>query len=169
MNVEIGTEAAQFPEKEYINGIFLAVRVTVCCTVPCLQYYTVYRINIHSHILIIELLYFSSLSSWLFSPSPLTRWTVGWYFCSAESNNRMLPHFSRRVAQKREWWMALAMIAMLFSLPQPSSKIDFVEEKKQRRRQKRFCFSNLTYSVRPSVKYYIVDSSVSEWQTVLLN
>ncbi len=27
MNVEIGTEAAQFPEKEYINGIFLAVYV----------------------------------------------------------------------------------------------------------------------------------------------
>ncbi len=26
MNVEIGTEAALFPEKEYINGIFLAVR-----------------------------------------------------------------------------------------------------------------------------------------------
>ncbi len=26
MNVEIGTEAAQFPEKEYISGIFLAVR-----------------------------------------------------------------------------------------------------------------------------------------------
>jgi hypothetical protein len=25
MNVEIGTEAAQFPEKEHINGIFLAV------------------------------------------------------------------------------------------------------------------------------------------------
>ncbi len=25
MNVEIGTVAAQFPEKEYINGIFLAV------------------------------------------------------------------------------------------------------------------------------------------------
>jgi hypothetical protein len=25
MNVEMGTEAAQFPEKEYINGIFLAV------------------------------------------------------------------------------------------------------------------------------------------------
>jgi hypothetical protein len=25
MNVEIGAEAAQFPEKEYINGIFLAV------------------------------------------------------------------------------------------------------------------------------------------------
>jgi hypothetical protein len=24
MNVEIGTEAAQFPEKEYINGIFVA-------------------------------------------------------------------------------------------------------------------------------------------------
>jgi hypothetical protein len=26
MNVEIGTEAAQFPEKEYINEILLAVR-----------------------------------------------------------------------------------------------------------------------------------------------
>jgi hypothetical protein len=26
VNVEIGTEAAQFPEKEYINGIFLAVQ-----------------------------------------------------------------------------------------------------------------------------------------------
>jgi hypothetical protein len=26
MNVEIGTEAAQFTEKEYINGIFLAVK-----------------------------------------------------------------------------------------------------------------------------------------------
>jgi hypothetical protein len=25
MNVEIGTEAAQFPEKEYITGIFIAV------------------------------------------------------------------------------------------------------------------------------------------------
>jgi hypothetical protein len=25
MNVEIETEATQFPEKEYINGIFLAV------------------------------------------------------------------------------------------------------------------------------------------------
>jgi hypothetical protein len=27
MNVEIGTEAALFPEKEYINGIFLAVYI----------------------------------------------------------------------------------------------------------------------------------------------
>ena len=25
MNVEIGTEAEQFPEKKYINGIFIAV------------------------------------------------------------------------------------------------------------------------------------------------
>ncbi len=33
MNVEIGTEAAQFPEKEYINVIFLAVQYiaqTIC-------------------------------------------------------------------------------------------------------------------------------------------
>ncbi len=27
MNVEIGTEAAQFPEKAYLNGIFAAVRL----------------------------------------------------------------------------------------------------------------------------------------------
>jgi hypothetical protein len=25
MNAEVGTEAAQFPEKEYLNGIFVAV------------------------------------------------------------------------------------------------------------------------------------------------
>jgi hypothetical protein len=30
MNVEIGAEAAQFPEKEYINGIAVAVQVAHC-------------------------------------------------------------------------------------------------------------------------------------------
>jgi hypothetical protein len=29
MNVEIVTEAAQFPEKEFINGIFVAVRLYI--------------------------------------------------------------------------------------------------------------------------------------------
>ncbi len=29
MNVEIGTEAAQFPEKEYINVIFIAVYAAI--------------------------------------------------------------------------------------------------------------------------------------------
>ncbi len=29
MNVEIGAEAAQFPEKEYINGIAFAVQVEI--------------------------------------------------------------------------------------------------------------------------------------------
>ncbi len=29
MNVEIGTETAQFPEKEYINGISVAVRAAL--------------------------------------------------------------------------------------------------------------------------------------------
>jgi hypothetical protein len=28
-NVEIGTEAAQFPEKEYIKGIFVAVHFVI--------------------------------------------------------------------------------------------------------------------------------------------
>jgi len=27
MNVEIGAQAAQFPEKEYINGIAVAVKI----------------------------------------------------------------------------------------------------------------------------------------------
>jgi hypothetical protein len=32
MNVEIGIEAAQFPENKYISGIFLAVRaLKICC------------------------------------------------------------------------------------------------------------------------------------------
>jgi hypothetical protein len=30
MNVEIGIEAAQFPEQEYINGIFVAVCYVLC-------------------------------------------------------------------------------------------------------------------------------------------
>ncbi len=37
MNVEIGTEAAQFPEKEYINGIFVAVcsvYITILFSIP---------------------------------------------------------------------------------------------------------------------------------------
>jgi hypothetical protein len=29
MNVEIGTEAEQFPEKKYINGFFVAVQARV--------------------------------------------------------------------------------------------------------------------------------------------
>ncbi len=33
MNVEIGTEAAQFPEKEYINGIFFTVQVVFALSI----------------------------------------------------------------------------------------------------------------------------------------
>jgi hypothetical protein len=35
MNVEIGAEAAQFPEKEYINGIFLAVYLLLTIIIRC--------------------------------------------------------------------------------------------------------------------------------------
>ncbi len=31
MNVEIGAEAALFPEKEYIKGIFVAVHWIIAC------------------------------------------------------------------------------------------------------------------------------------------
>ncbi len=34
MNVEIRTEVAQFPEKEYINGIFVAVRPSLPSSIP---------------------------------------------------------------------------------------------------------------------------------------
>ncbi len=34
MNVEIGAEAAQFPEKEYINGIAVAVYLPLWYTYP---------------------------------------------------------------------------------------------------------------------------------------
>ncbi len=48
MNVEIGTEAAQFPEKEYINGIFLAVYCSgdaIYCTLYFLCFTMVHRLE----------------------------------------------------------------------------------------------------------------------------
>jgi hypothetical protein len=38
MNVGLGTEAAQFPEKEYINGIFFAVYRLIGLAVQKLSY-----------------------------------------------------------------------------------------------------------------------------------
>jgi hypothetical protein len=38
MNVEIGAKAAQFPEKEYINGIAVAVWPILVLTLPVLLY-----------------------------------------------------------------------------------------------------------------------------------
>ncbi len=37
MNVEIGTEAAQFPKKEYINGIAVAVSVACLLVTVCVS------------------------------------------------------------------------------------------------------------------------------------
>jgi hypothetical protein len=42
MKVDTGTEAAQFPEKEYINGIFLAVYV----------YSTHWIIDVHNNVIL---------------------------------------------------------------------------------------------------------------------
>ncbi len=39
MNVEIGAEAAQFPEKEYINGIAVAVQYIYIAVGALLQFY----------------------------------------------------------------------------------------------------------------------------------
>ncbi len=65
MNVEIGTEATQFPEKEYINGIFLAVHVGY-------GYRAMFRLNIFgnqinnrfSWIIIRNFLYYSISNSY---------------------------------------------------------------------------------------------------------
>jgi hypothetical protein len=38
MNVEIGAEAALFPEKEYINGIAVAVRYAAIGYIHCFYY-----------------------------------------------------------------------------------------------------------------------------------
>ncbi len=42
MNVEIGAEAAQFPEKEYINGIAVAVYCTSSVAVTVYDHVKVY-------------------------------------------------------------------------------------------------------------------------------
>ncbi len=75
MNVEIGTEAAQFIEKEYINGIF----ATVYCTsgrwsghfLPCYELATWHPFNRRGH------------------------WT--YVFCYSLLTNRELPH-TRKIA-----------------------------------------------------------------------
>ncbi len=38
MNVEIGTEAAQFPKKEYIKGIFAAVYLRLNTLEECMKW-----------------------------------------------------------------------------------------------------------------------------------
>ncbi len=40
MNVKIGTEAAQFPEKEYINVIFIAVYAAILTSYLSLLVYS---------------------------------------------------------------------------------------------------------------------------------
>jgi hypothetical protein len=47
MNVEIRTEAVQFPEKEYINGIFLAVLFSVCHSASVPYSYTKLSVILH--------------------------------------------------------------------------------------------------------------------------
>ncbi len=42
MNLEIGTEAAQFPEKEYVNGIAFAVYWLISIMYFILQYIVLY-------------------------------------------------------------------------------------------------------------------------------
>ncbi len=48
MNVEIGTETAQFPEKEYINEIFLAVYSNWTEEVSRIKDYAVYMLTLWS-------------------------------------------------------------------------------------------------------------------------
>ncbi len=55
MNVDIGTETMQFPEKEYINGIFVAVaeslspQLHICKNCPVTEVATYSQIIFQSH------------------------------------------------------------------------------------------------------------------------
>jgi hypothetical protein len=49
MNVEIGAEAAQFPEKEYINGIAVAVWGDFGSRI---RYYNKYIFSHNNHVLV---------------------------------------------------------------------------------------------------------------------
>jgi glucose/arabinose dehydrogenase len=51
MNVEIGTEAAQFPEKEYINGIFVAVHGVGWGNVVRVQVFEFGQCTLHTNFL----------------------------------------------------------------------------------------------------------------------
>jgi hypothetical protein len=71
MNVEIGAEAVQFPEKEYINGIAIAV-----CTVLSYFVYSQYILprNVYVQfslititIIIAHILYFPETFTYLYS------------------------------------------------------------------------------------------------------
>jgi hypothetical protein len=55
MNVEIGAEAALFPEKEYISGIFVAVYQLIDdpCTVQCETYLASEDDQIKSNLLLL--------------------------------------------------------------------------------------------------------------------
>jgi hypothetical protein len=65
MNVEIGTEAVQFPEKEYINWIFLAVWYTLVASVPVVV--RLYLLPKGGSILYFPSIYFNILKSLRFS------------------------------------------------------------------------------------------------------
>jgi hypothetical protein len=50
MNVEIGTEAAQFPEKEYINGIIVAMYWLETIFSGSALYFAFYRyVTVHTY------------------------------------------------------------------------------------------------------------------------
>jgi hypothetical protein len=53
-NVEIGTEAAQFPEKEYINGVFVAVHFEVKFTFLVSVYIAVNRSKMFSSLFVLR-------------------------------------------------------------------------------------------------------------------
>ncbi len=64
MNVEIGTVAAQFPEKEYITGIFLAV----CSFKTNLNYYLYRAARFNLSVILVTSIFSLNLkTSWSFS------------------------------------------------------------------------------------------------------
>jgi hypothetical protein len=71
MNVEIGTEAVQFPEKEYINGIFVAVCFDV-----------MKKVRVNSPVLLVSYLFstriFHLVFAFLGEQYPWDGYPIGW-------------------------------------------------------------------------------------------
>jgi hypothetical protein len=77
VEIEIGTEAAQFPEKEYINEIFVAVFNNICLQ-DRYRYYTWFSLCFGRLVVITLPIILSITLNTVIGPPPHTINTGGW-------------------------------------------------------------------------------------------